>query len=277
MSIKRILVHFGHHEHLGHGRLDAGITLARRYDAQLHGLFVIDAAAVPGAIQGRGASMAYLSEAIELLKEKAGEIGAEFKDRCEREQISWNWTCVEGNTLEVLKEHSFCADITIVGQQDSGGLDDVISLHRSDFLPLLSPGPVLILPKAGKTAVSAEYVLVAWKPDRSCARAVRDALPILTRAKSVTLLTVDPPSDWNLPDTAIGDYLAAHGVQLMLETRESGTFEGVCDVILRVAKDLGSDMLVMGAHGQSRLAELIFGGATHDMLRKMQIPVLMSH
>lgn len=277
MSIKRILVHFGHHEQYGRARLDAGITLARRYEAQLHGLFVIDAAAVPGSVEGRAASIAFLSESIALLKEKAATIDAEFRAQCEREQISWNWSCVEGDTLKVLADYSFCADIAIVGQQESGGLDDAISLHRSDYLPLLSSGPVLIVPRSGRTDVAAEYVLMAWKPDRSCARAMHDALPILTRAKRVTLLTVDPPSDWNLPDTAVGDYLAAHGVEVVLETRESATFESASEVILKTADELGCDMLVMGAHGHSRLAELIFGGATHDVLRRMRIPVLMSH
>lgn len=275
MSIKRILVHLDHDEQHGRTRLDAGIALARRFDAQLHGLFVIEPAAIP--MEGRAASLAYLSESIALLKEKAAIIDAEFRNQCEREKISWDWSCVEGDTLELLTEYSFCADITLVGQQQSGGLDDAISLHRPDYLPLLSSGPVLVLPRTGQMDVSAEYILIAWKPNRSCARAVHDALPLLTRAKSVTLLTVDPPAEWNLPDTAIGDYLAAHGVQVVLATRKSGTFQSVSDVILAAAKEIGSDMLVMGAHGHSRLAEMIFGGATHDVLRKMHLPVLMSH
>jgi nucleotide-binding universal stress UspA family protein len=39
----------------------------------------------------------------------------------------------------------------------------------------------------------------------------------------------------------------------------------------------GSDLLVMGAYGHSRLQEFIFGGATRDVLRHMTVPVLMSH
>ena len=275
MSLKRILVHLDHREDHGRNRLDAGIKLARRFDAQLHGLFIIEPAAMP--TEGRGASLAYLSETIARLKEKAASIDAEFKNQCERERISWNWSCVEGDTLEVLTEYSFCADITLVGQQKSSGLDDAISLHRPDYLPLLSSGPVLVLPQTGRINVLADYILIAWKPDRSCARAVHDALPMLIRAKNVTLLTVDPPAEWNLPDTAIGDYLAAHGVQVDVASRESGAFQSVSDVILAAAKDMGSDMLVMGAHGHSRLVELIFGGATHDILRQMHLPVLMSH
>jgi nucleotide-binding universal stress UspA family protein len=32
----------------------------------------------------------------------------------------------------------------------------------------------------------------------------------------------------------------------------------------------------MGAYGHSRLAELVFGGATHVVLREARLPVLLS-
>jgi nucleotide-binding universal stress UspA family protein len=277
MSIKRILVHLSHHEEQNRVRLDAGIALASRHEAQLHGLFVIEPADVPGSVVGRGASLAYLAETTELIKEQAHAIGAEFKEHCDRERISWNWSCVEGDTLKMLADRSFAADLVLVGQQESGGLDDAITLHRADYLPLLAASPVLILPRRGRTDVAMQDIMVAWKPDRSCARALHDALPLLVQAKRVTLLTVDPPPEWNLPDTALGDYLAAHSVPVSVETRASGAFDSVSDVIFAAAGELGSDLLVAGAHGHSRLAEFFFGGATHDILRAMPIPVLMSH
>ena len=38
-----------------------------------------------------------------------------------------------------------------------------------------------------------------------------------------------------------------------------------------------ADLMVMGAYGRSRLREVILGGATEHMLRRAQLPVLMSH
>jgi nucleotide-binding universal stress UspA family protein len=47
-------------------------------------------------------------------------------------------------------------------------------------------------------------------------------------------------------------------------------------LLSRVA-DEGTDMLVMGGYGHSRIREVIMGGVTHHILRHMTVPVLMSH
>jgi nucleotide-binding universal stress UspA family protein len=46
--------------------------------------------------------------------------------------------------------------------------------------------------------------------------------------------------------------------------------------LLRIAADLRADLLVMGAYGRARLRELILGGATRDVLRAAELPVLFS-
>jgi nucleotide-binding universal stress UspA family protein len=48
-------------------------------------------------------------------------------------------------------------------------------------------------------------------------------------------------------------------------------------LILSQAADLDADLIVMGAYGQSRLRELVLGGATREILRTMTVPVLMAH
>ena len=51
----------------------------------------------------------------------------------------------------------------------------------------------------------------------------------------------------------------------------------VADVILSHAADAGSDFIVMGGYGHSRLREFVLGGVTRSIFRSMTIPVLMSH
>lgn len=277
MTIKRVLIHIGHNEQRALVRLEAGIMLAHQFGAALHGLFVIERAALPAQIEGRSASRAYIEEAIAAVKEKAAAIEAEFRQRCGQEDIAWSWTSAQGETLAIMAEHALYTDLTIVGQQASSGLDDVMSFHRTDHLPLRSPGPVLIMPRAGKPRLTLDSIVLAWKPTQSCARAMRDAMPLLHRARSVTVLTIEEETDSELPVTAVGDLLAAHGLKVTFETRQSDGNADVGDAILTAAADMKADMLVMGAHGHSRLKELIFGGATHDVLDRMQLPVLMSH
>ena len=49
------------------------------------------------------------------------------------------------------------------------------------------------------------------------------------------------------------------------------------ETILTKAKELESDLLVMGAYGHSRFRELILGGFTLYMLENTDIPLLLVH
>ncbi len=71
-------------------------------------------------------------------------------------------------------------------------------------------------------------------------------------------------------------YLARHGVQIEVNEDYSKDID-VGDEILSRAADFGSDLVVMGAYGHSRLQQLIMGGATRTLLESMTVPVLMSH
>jgi nucleotide-binding universal stress UspA family protein len=70
--------------------------------------------------------------------------------------------------------------------------------------------------------------------------------------------------------------LGVHGIKGRSTIAHTKELE-VGDVILSAAADVSADLIVMGAYGRSRLRELVLGGATHDIFRRMTVPVLMSH
>ena len=49
------------------------------------------------------------------------------------------------------------------------------------------------------------------------------------------------------------------------------------DALLSHAADSGTDFLIMGGYGHSRLREFVLGGVTRSILRSMTVPVLMAH
>jgi nucleotide-binding universal stress UspA family protein len=51
----------------------------------------------------------------------------------------------------------------------------------------------------------------------------------------------------------------------------------VSDTILTQISELDADLLVMGAYSHSRFRKIILGGVTRDILRDMNLPVLMAH
>ena len=49
------------------------------------------------------------------------------------------------------------------------------------------------------------------------------------------------------------------------------------ETILATATSLQSDLLIKGAYTQSRLRQMIFGGATSHILAAAALPVFMAH
>ena len=48
------------------------------------------------------------------------------------------------------------------------------------------------------------------------------------------------------------------------------------NALLSLAADLGSDLLVMGCYGHTRLREVLLGGVSRAILKSMTLPVLMA-
>jgi nucleotide-binding universal stress UspA family protein len=110
------------------------------------------------------------------------------------------------------------------------------------------------------------------------ARAVADALPLLTRAKRVHIVTVSNEKriDTRRSGPELARHLARHGVDVILETVDAAgrSIGGALEAATRVHD---SDLLVMGAYGHSRLREFVLGGATRSMITRPPLPVLLSH
>ena len=68
--------------------------------------------------------------------------------------------------------------------------------------------------------------------------------------------------------------LAVHGVNVSVDIVPAAQTSAAEEIQRRTEK---SELLVMGAYGQSRFRELVFGGVTRHLLRNMTIPVLFSH
>jgi nucleotide-binding universal stress UspA family protein len=121
-------------------------------------------------------------------------------------------------------------------------------------------------------------VLLAWDASRSAAAAVAAALPALTAARKVVVLTVlnEKPSARAGTSQELIRHLARHGVAAEpMEFDSAGAKIG--SVLDHVALRAEADLLVMGAFGTSRAREFVLGGATRSMLEAPPIPVLLAH
>jgi nucleotide-binding universal stress UspA family protein len=255
--------------------------LAERSNAHLIGFNVAHALAhAPTAPTLLGPEDFAAFQAID--DEKAARLKAAFDEATANRAIVAEWRNVEIVGMEpaaAVIEHGRAADLIVASQADpewemSGFFD------APERLALESGRPVLILPYAGMFGEIGKRVMVAWSGKREAARAVFDALPLLKAADVVTLLCVvgrdSDGESGQLPGTEIAASLARHGVNVTVRKTIADDI-GVADEILARLADDGSDLLVMGAYGHSRLREMVFGGVTRHILRHMTVPTLMSH
>jgi nucleotide-binding universal stress UspA family protein len=122
--------------------------------------------------------------------------------------------------------------------------------------------------------------LVGWDAGREAARALHDALPLIAKAESVTVLAINPKLGGNglgdEPGADLARHLARHGLRVTaVQTTSNGL--NASDVLLNHAADLSSDLIVVGGYGHARMREILLGGVTRDLLRHATVPVLMSH
>jgi nucleotide-binding universal stress UspA family protein len=135
--------------------------------------------------------------------------------------------------------------------------------------------PVLMAPPTPPTSLG-EAILIHWNRSTETARAIALAMPLLVKAKRVHFVFVEGNSVSG-PSTreAVG-HLAAHGITATEKTVDPKG-RGPGDAILQEAKAFGADLLLKGAYTQSRLRQMIFGGATSHILAKAELPVLFAH
>jgi nucleotide-binding universal stress UspA family protein len=135
--------------------------------------------------------------------------------------------------------------------------------------------PVLMAPPTPPQSLG-EVITIAWNRSSETARAVAMAMPILKQAKRVVVLGVKGTPVPGPGPEELAQMLARHGIPT--ESRLSPDDAASAGAsFLAGAAEVGSDLLIKGAFTQSRLRQMIFGGATAHVLAEATIPVLLAH
>ncbi|BBK37903.1 universal stress protein A [Allostella sp. ATCC 35155] len=276
MTVKTILVHLAN-DGQAENRMGTAIALGRRLGAHITALYVTAPAQMPAAVTGRGASAAYIAEAVAIAREKADELRKLVAETCRREGVAIELHVVDGEPIEAIKLESRFADIALVGQNPAMTLDDIVSLHPMEELPLMTACPCLVLPHGRPPAPSiGRRALIGWKNSHTTARALHAAVPLLESADSAVLMAVNPDGAPDPSAEAAAAFLRRHGITVEVRIQR-GDDADAGSTLLATAAAIEADLLVMGAYGHTRWREMVFGGATAHVCRHMTLPVLQAH
>ena len=183
------------------------------------------------------------------------------------------WREIEGMEGQVVGSHGRLFDLIVVGREfGRPWLNWRVMVESALFE---SGRPVILIPETLSTTFG-EHVVIAWNSSTETARTVAFSMPLLARARTVTVISVE---GWGTPGPGgeeLAVYLGRAGVPATARTVDpDGRSPGV--TILDECARSGADLLLKGAYTQSRLRQLIFGGATRHILAQAQIPVLLAN
>jgi nucleotide-binding universal stress UspA family protein len=257
---------------------DYAISVARAFEAHASGIGFAYDPVIPGSVFGSAAVSMIEAQRAEL--ERAARKAVDYFDAATRrvglsaDSRLVNASLVESADMFGKLARSF--DLSVVAQSEPKtlpGRELIIEAALFD-----SGRPVLVVPYIQRDALKLDRVMVGWDGSRSAARAVADALPFLVRAKAVEVVVVanEPGKRDEIPGADIAHHLARHRVKAELHRIVSVDLD-VANTILSHAADAGTDLIVMGGYGHSRLREFVLGGATRGILASMTVPTLMSH
>ena len=267
----------------------SALAAARAFNAHLDFLHVrVDAAAMVAAMATDGSGAAMVSGLVERVDEEATrrEDAARqlFQRFCERERLvvedtpagqpspTAQWLRAIGDEAYWVREYGRAADLLVVGHPAD---DQGVPIDTIEAALVGSGRPVLIVPATPMVSLP-ETIVIAWKAAPEAARAVTAAMPLLSKAKQIQIVTVAEEQGLSDEEGArLMTNLAWHGFNVSTRHLRPERL-GAADTLLATAVEEGA-LVVMGAYGHSRLREWMFGGFTEHVLRGAAVPVLMMH
>ena len=278
MSYKTILVHADQSRHAPE-RIRVAAQLAQAEGAHLVGAAMTGLSRYLYQDSSVDLARTVVATHMDALYQRANDALAQFEDIA---RAAGALTCerrlVDDESASALAMQSRYADVVVVSQDDRSDPSAHLSPRLPEYVMLNSARPVIVVPYAGSFATLGENVLVAWDASMEATRAVSNAIPLLRRARHVTIAVFNPnpfDSHGEQPGADIALYLARHGVNIEVSLQQTGIDVG--NAMLSMAADRSCDLIVMGGYGHTRLREVLLGGVTETLLRSMTVPVLMSH
>jgi len=257
---------------------DYAVSIAKTFEAHIGGVGFVYEPVIPGSLLG-GIPVDLIEAQREENAKTAKAAVARFEAAAQAAGLSAETRILDASIAGAADLFGRIArrfDLAVVGQaRPREGASEELLIEGALFE---AGRPVVVVPHVQTEGLKLERVLVCWDGSRPATRAIADGLPFLQRAKAVEIMAVsgERGKGQELAGTNMARHLERHG--LTVELRRVSAADGdVPSAIQSHAAASGTDFMVMGGYGHSRLREFILGGVTRTILTSTTIPVLMSH
>lgn len=251
------------------------IRLAKRFNASVTGLAVVDLSNIQTTIAGSGFGADIIgtkvwSEMAEDTRNAAERLLNNFKGAVEKADVRHRDIRKQGASPEVIIEEMKYHDILIVGR-DSHYFYNQPEQDTATLAKVVKGGDAPTLVVTGEYR-DVEKVMIAFDGSSPAARTLKGFVHLLPYGKDVDIeLTIIPDKDTEeLKDRAMAilnqaeAYLKEHGFHYVSKTiLESGR---TGERILYHQFKKKPDLLLLGAHSVSALRRVTFGSTTHHVI-----------
>jgi nucleotide-binding universal stress UspA family protein len=264
--------------------MEGARLIAKTFDSYMEGFAVrpspgtyvtvepVSSLAISGAFEADTANQAKAEFDAFMQRHKVAQGGSEMPA-----VYSCGWPRAEAAEDAYIGSYGRLFDLIVLGRPGPAPENPRMPPLESALFD--SGRPVLIVPKNIPVSIG-RNILISWNRSTEQAHTNSYALPLLRRADNVTVLSVEGGATTGPSGEEAAMHLKRNGIKaeaLTLKGKERTSGESVGEITLEQAAKLGCDLIVKCAYTQSRLRQMIFGGATRHILAKATLPVFMAH
>lgn len=212
------------------------------------------------------AAQNFIDQGYASIQKRITELEAQFRDALQKRAKEIDWRSARDMPSSYVVKQSRAADIVITSGSSSAAADPFTRANPNDLV-MQTGRPLLLVPSTVQW-LDLRSVVIAWKDCREARRAIVDALPMLRKAKDITVAAIVEEEDSrSMVSAGVKDvvgWLSRHGIfasELVVEANGSATTQ-----LDRVAADAGAGIVIAGAYGHSRFREWVLGGMTRHLI-----------
>jgi len=273
--------------------LDSVLTLtlmiARQFQSHIEGFCIRPslAGAIAVGFEGGVAALAGTEEQFEIeqgtrserLKEKFDKFIKENNLKTsqpnENNELTVSWNENEASGIGLFGQRGRVFDLIVVGRPTPGALTP--AMNTLETVLFESGRPVLIAPPTISQKII-DHIAIAWNGSTETARTIAFAMPLIKNAKHISILNIEGAMVPGPTAVEVANSLTRQDITVDIINREGKRSPSDAGALmLNETENIGADLLIKGGYTQSRLRQMIFGGATNHILNEAKMPVLMAH
>lgn len=256
------------------------LFLTRQLNARLAACHILDSRMLEGPLMadisgwiGAQPFSGQLKQFRDLMQQKGEAVIAAIVSLAESEGIECEVNLLMGHPARIILEQEAKTELLILGRNGEhaeltgefiGSIVDRVARH--------SVKPCLITPHTFRPI---QKILCAFDGSAHASKALHEAVELaLVLQAPLVILSVAENHDLRAARDVAEDGMRiarAHecaAANLVVEGRPD-------QMIALKAEELGCGLVVVGAHGHSRIRDMILGGTTHSLVTRSRLPVML--